>query len=128
MCRTWMRARTLRAMRTSRSVQRKAAISSRQTGCDDGSPSMRSFRRSRTRFQIFLVLQSRFTKMHLAVDDSRQDMQAAAVDRLAGRSLAEIADGGDAPVLHADIADPFAIMVDHCAACQDEVVDHGHAL
>ena len=38
-----------RAMRTSRSVQRSAAISSRQTGCEDGSPSTRSPSRSRSR-------------------------------------------------------------------------------
>ena len=36
-----MRARARRAMATRRSVERSAAISSRQTGCEDGSPPTR---------------------------------------------------------------------------------------
>ncbi len=78
-------------------------------------------RRARTGLQIFLVLQAGLAEMHLAVDDTGQDVQAAAIDRLTGRSLAEIADSGDAPCPHADIAPALAVMVHHSAACQDEV-------
>ena len=44
--------------------------------------------RARAGLQIFLVLQPRLAEMHLAVDDAGQDVQAAAVDRLAGGGLA----------------------------------------
>jgi len=40
--------------------------------------------RARTCLQIFLVLQARLAEMHLGVDDTRQDVQPPAVDRLAG--------------------------------------------
>ena len=45
-----MRARFSRAMRTRRWVQVSAATSSRQTGCEDGSPGTRSDSRSRRRY------------------------------------------------------------------------------
>ena len=231
-------ARRSRRSRTSRSVQRSAAISSRQTGCEDGSPSTRSPSRSRRRnsssewkaarrrvllqdrrdalvvldqqvagrgahehldagrarqpFQLAdiarhsracrrprrrsrnacgrcarrtlsasaaalvvsglvfgisktavtppstaarepvsrssLCSSARLAEMHLAVDHAGQDVQAAAVDRLAGRRLAEIADRGDASVRDADVAQAVAVMVDDGAACQDEVVGRRHAV
>ncbi len=79
------------------------------------------------RLQVFLVLEPGLAEMHLAVDDAGQDVQAAAVDRLAGRCPAEIADGGDAAVPDADVAQALAVLVDDGAACQDEIVGRGHA-
>ena len=60
--------------------------------------------RARARLEVFLVLEAGLAEMHLAVDDAGQDMQAAAVDRLAGEAGAEIADRRDAAVADADVA------------------------
>jgi hypothetical protein len=81
----------------------------------------------RTCLQILLMLEPRLAEMHLAVDDPRKDVQPATVDRFGGGCLAEIADDGDAPAIDAYVATALTIVVDHRAACQDEVVGRGHA-
>src|SRR5690606_25601527 len=231
-CSTWMRARACRARRTSLWVQFSAAISSRQTGCEDGSSSTRSPSRARSRnsssewkaarrrvflrieatpsssstsklpvedpmktlmpaapgslsssptyaalsrvppthkaksqcmrhaarraphrvgerrlagcqrigvghfgyggdaaecgcaracLEVFLVLHSRLAEMDLAVHHAGQNMQSRTVDPLAGRGLAELSHRGDAAVLYANVAHTLAVVVDHGAACQDEI-------
>ena len=42
---------------------------------------------ARTGFEVFLVGQARLAEMHLGVDHAGQDVQALAVDHLAGRGL-----------------------------------------
>ena len=48
--------------------------------------------------------QARLAEMHLAVDHAGQDVQPAAVDPLAGRGRAEVADLGDLAAVDADVA------------------------
>ena len=67
------------------------------------------------------MLQTRLAKMHLAVDDTRQDMQPVAVDGLATLDSTKIADAGDAAGDHADVAPALAVMVDEGAAFQDHI-------
>ena len=59
--------------------------------------------------------QARLAEMHLGVDHARQDVQALAVDHLAGRGLAERADRGDPAARDADIAHALAVLIDHGA-------------
>src|SRR5688500_19066669 len=47
MCSTWIRLPNSRAIFTSRCVARSAAVSSRHTGCERGSPSMRDRKSTR---------------------------------------------------------------------------------
>ena len=65
--------------------------------------------------------------MHLGVDHARQDMQAAAIDRLAGRGPRQVADGGDAPARDAEIAHALAVVIDDGAALEDQIVGLGHS-
>ena len=67
--------------------------------------------------------------MDLAVDDARKDVQAPAIDPLAGRGGAEVADLGDAPVADADVALARAIVVDDGSVRQNEIeiARHGAA-
>src|ERR1039458_10109776 len=51
-------------------------------------------RAARAGFEILLVGETGLTEMHMAVDHARQQMQAAAIDQLAGRDARQIADGG----------------------------------
>ena len=59
--------------------------------------------------------------MHLAVDDAGQDMQPAAVDALAGGGAAKIADPGDPPAGHPEVARGRAVVIDDGSAVQDEI-------
>ena len=63
-----------------------------------------------------MCVEARLAEMHLAVDDAGQDVQARAVDHLAGRGLRQIADGGDPAGGDADVALALAVLVDHRAA------------
>ena len=78
--------------------------------------------RARARLQIFLMGQARLAKMHLGVDDPRQDMQPRAVDALPGARLREIADGGDAPARNAHIALALAIVVDERSVFENVII------
>jgi hypothetical protein len=49
-------------------------------------------------------------------------MQPRAIDALASRGLAEVADGGDAPAGHADIALPLAIVIDERSVFENVVI------
>ena len=80
------------------------------------------------RFEVFLVLQPGLAEMHLAVDDARQDMQPAAVDRLTGRCRERSPMAAIRPPLTPMSRRPCAVMVDDRAACQDEVVGRRHAV
>ena len=77
-------------------------------------------------FEVLLVGDSRFAEMHLAVDDARQHMQTATVDRLAGACLRQVADVHDRPVADADVAGAFAVLIEHGPAAEDEVVGLRH--
>ncbi len=81
---------------------------------------------ARARFEVFLVGQAGLAEMHVAVDHARQQMQAAAVDHLAGGSARKVADGGKAAAADAEIAGALAVLVDHGAAFEDQVVGFGH--
>ncbi len=70
---------------------------------------------ARPRLEIFLVGQARLAEMHLGVDHAGQDVQAPAVDRLAGGGLPEVADRRDPAIGDADVADTLAVLVDHGA-------------
>ena len=70
---------------------------------------------ARSGFQIFLVGLARLAEMHLGVHHAGQDVQALAVDHLAGRGLSQPADRGDAAIGDADIADALAVLIDHGA-------------
>ena len=78
--------------------------------------------RARASLQILLVGQARLAKMHLGVDDARQDMQPRAVDALPRARLREIADGGDASARNAHIALALAIVVDERSVFENVIV------
>jgi hypothetical protein len=84
--------------------------------------------RARPGFEVFLVFQARLAEMHLAVDDARQDVQAGAIDRLAGIGRAERSDRGDAAVAHADIALSLPVVIDDGAVLQDQIESLAHAI
>ena len=65
--------------------------------------------------------------MHLGVDDAGQHGQAGRVEHLAGRGLAEVADGGDPAAAHADVGQAAPGMVHHLAAAHDQVEGLSHA-
>ena len=50
-------------------------------------------RAARAGFEVLLVGEAGLAEMHMAVDHARQQMQAAAVDHLAGGRARKIADG-----------------------------------
>ena len=54
--------------------------------------------------EVFLMRRAGLAKMHLAVDDARQNVQPLAVDPLAAIRPREVADGDDAPGDDADVA------------------------
>ena len=61
------------------------------------------------------------------VDHARQDVQAAAVDGLAGRRLRQVAERGDPAAGDADIARALAVLIDDGAALEDQVEGLGHS-
>ena len=70
---------------------------------------------ARSGFKIFLMRLAWLTEMHLRIHHAGQDVQALAVDRLAGGSLPEPADGCDPAVGNADVADALTVLIDHGA-------------
>jgi hypothetical protein len=84
-------------------------------------------RAARAGLQVFLPLHAGLAEMHLGVDDAGQDGQAARVEHLAGRGLAEVADVGDQPVAHPHVRQPAPGMVRHLAATDDHVEGVSHA-
>ena len=63
----------------------------------------------RTGLQVLLVLEARLAEMHLTVDHAGQNVQAGAVDDIAGCGGIDRADGRDAAVGDADIAHADAV-------------------
>ena len=59
--------------------------------------------------------QARLAEMHLGIHHAGQDVQALAVDHLAGRRLRQRTDRGDAAIDDADIAHALAVLIDHGA-------------
>ena len=53
--------------------------------------------------------------MHLGVHHPGQDVQALAVDHLVGGIAIQTADLGDAAAPDADVANAFAVLIDHGA-------------
>ena len=82
--------------------------------------------RARAGLQVFLPLQARLAEVDLGVDDAGQHGQARGVEHLAGRGLAEVADGGDLAVAHADVGQAAAGVVHHLAAADDQVEGLSH--
>ena len=70
---------------------------------------------ARSGFKIFLMRLAGLAEMHLRVHHAGQDVQALAVDRLAGLSLSEPADRGDPAIGNADVADALTVLIDHGA-------------
>jgi hypothetical protein len=70
---------------------------------------------ARAGLEVLLVRQPGLAEMHLRVHHAGQDMEALAVDRLAGGSLSQPADRGDAAIGNADVADALAVLIDHGA-------------
>src|ERR1700744_2717054 len=64
--------------------------------------------------------------MDLGIHHARQDMQAAAIDHLGGGSLPELADFSDAAIGDGDIAYALAVLVDHGAGFQNQIVVLAH--
>ena len=83
-------------------------------------------RAARAGFQVLLVGEARLAEMHMAVDHARQQMQAAAIDHLAGRGARKVADGGKPAAANAEVARTLAVLVDDGAALEDQVVAFGH--
>ena len=84
-------------------------------------------RAARARFQVFLVGQAGLAEMDVAVDHARQQVQAAAVDHFAGMAARKIADRRETAAADAEIARGYAVVVDHGAALEDQVVGFSHA-
>ena len=70
--------------------------------------------------------EARLAEMHMAVDHARQQMQAPAIDRLAGGSARKVADGGKLTSMDANIAGALTVVIDHGAAFEDQIVGFGH--
>ena len=81
----------------------------------------------RAGFEIFLVGRTGFAEMHLGVDHARQDMQAAAIDRLARGRRRQLSDRGDPSGRDAEIACRFAVVIDDGAAPEDQIVGLRHS-
>jgi hypothetical protein len=58
---------------------------------------------------------ARLTKVDLRVDHAWQDMKPLAVDHLGRGRLPKPADFGDTAIGNANVADAFAIVIDHGA-------------
>ena len=84
-------------------------------------------RAARAAFQVLLVGQARLAEMHLAVDHARQHMQAAAVDHLTGGSPRQVADRRKPAGPNTEVAGGHAVLIDHGAALEDQVVGVSHA-
>ncbi len=59
---------------------------------------------ARTGLEVFLVFGAGLAEMHLRVDDAGQDMEAGAVDHLAGALAGNCAERRDAAAADADVA------------------------
>ena len=81
--------------------------------------------RARSRFQILLVIQPWLAEMHLAVDHSGQDVKAGAVDGFSGLRRVEGPETGNPVAPNGDIAEAFAVLIDHGSALEDQVIGLG---
>ena len=72
------------------------------------------------------MLAAGLAKVHLGVDDTRQDMKPGRIDDLRGGGGAEGTDCRDAARAHADIANAHAILVDNGAALNQQIEWLGH--
>ena len=70
---------------------------------------------ARPAFQVFLVRKTGFAEMHLGIDDAGQDVQALAIDHLAGAGLPQRAQRRNPATLDPDVADALAVLIDHGA-------------
>ena len=73
------------------------------------------------------MLGAGLAEMDLRVDDAGQDVEAGAVDDLAGARLVERAERGDAAVADADIADTDPVVVDDGAVPEEDVEVCAHS-
>jgi hypothetical protein len=84
-------------------------------------------RATRAGFEILLVGETGLTEMHMAVDHARQQMQAAAIDQLAGRGARKVPDRRELAGMNTKIPRTLAVVVDHGAALEDQVVGFSHS-
>ena len=72
------------------------------------------------------MFEARLAKVHLRVDDARQDMQAGGINDFAGTCGGERADGDDLAVFDAYIAWSDAIVVHERSALDENIVGLRH--
>ena len=65
-------------------------------------------------------------KMHLAVDDARQDMQVAALQNLACHEARNIANPSDAAIVDGNVTQAHTIVVDDGGTFQQQIDMLGH--
>ena len=79
-------------------------------------------RGARAGFEVLLVLEPGLAEMHLRVDDAGQDVEAGAVDRLAGRAARDRSPiAAMRPPATPMSRARAAVVVDHGAALEEEV-------
>jgi hypothetical protein len=66
-------------------------------------------------------------RMHLRIDDARQNMQTLRVDPVRGFGRAEVAYSRDFPARDCKIADALAVMVDDCRTLDHDIECFGHS-
>jgi hypothetical protein len=64
--------------------------------------------------------------MDLAVNHAGENVKALTIDNLPCRREREIADGGDTPILNADVALALAILIDDDPALKNAIEGLGH--
>ena len=74
----------------------------------------------RAGFKIFLVLHPGFAEMDLGVDDAGKDVEAGAIDALAGVG-GKAAKAGDSAIADPDITDTDSVLIDDLAAGENEI-------
>ena len=76
--------------------------------------------------EIFLVGQAGIAKMHLAIDDARQDVEAGGVDHGGGARRRQGSDGADPTIEDPYITEADPVMIDERAALHEKIVGLRH--
>jgi len=83
-------------------------------------------RTAAARLEVLFVRQPRLAKMHLAVDHAGDDCQPRGIDDFARRTRCNIAQCSDPPVRNRDIAFDDSVLIDDCAALDEDLVGFCH--
>ncbi len=79
-----------------------------------------------TGFEVFLVFGTGLAEMHLAVDDTGENVEASAIEGFGGAAFGETANSGNAAIGYGNVADADAVVVHDGGAFEDQV--HGPIL